>query len=105
MIIRTWSARTADGLGADAYEDVFRTHVLAELATLDGFAGAYLLRRPHGTGAELMTLTLFHSMDAVRRFAGTDLERANVSARARAVLDDVDARARHFTVVSAPTPR
>jgi heme-degrading monooxygenase HmoA len=104
MIIRTWSARTADGLRADAYEDVFRTHVLAELADLEGFRGAHLLRRPHGPGAELMTLTLFDSMAAVRRFAGADHERANLSALARTVLDDPDERVRHFTVASPPGP-
>ena len=101
MIIRTWSAR-ADDSRADAYEEIFRNRVLAGLAALDGFAGAYLLRRPHGTGAELMTLTLFDSMDAVRRFAGPEPDRAHVSAAARAVLADADARVRHFMVVSAP---
>jgi heme-degrading monooxygenase HmoA len=104
MVIRIWSARTVDGPRADAYEDIFRTQVLAELANLDGFAGAYLLRRPHGAGAELMALTLFESVDAVRRFAGTDHEQAVVSAPARAVLDDIDARVRHFTLVAASEP-
>ena len=101
MEIRIWSARTVDGPRADAYEDIFRTQVLAELANVDGFARAYLLRRPHGSGAELMTLTLFESADAVCRFAGADHERAVVSAPARAVLDDIDARVRHFTLVAA----
>lgn len=101
VIIRMWSARTAPDR-ADAYEDVFRTHVLAELAALDGFRGAYLLRREDRSGAELVTLTMFDSIDAVRRFAGDDFERANLSPQARAVIDDPDERARHFTVVSAP---
>jgi heme-degrading monooxygenase HmoA len=100
MIIRIWSARTS----ADpaAYENEFRTHVLDELGRIDGFRGAYLLRRTSATGAEFVTLTLFDSLDDVRRFAGPDLDAAHVSPAARAVLDDVDERVRHYTVLSAP---
>ena len=100
MIIRIWSARTSHD--PEAYEGVFRTHVLGELGGVDGFRGAYLLRRPHPTGTEFVTLALFDELDDVRRFAGADLEAANLSPAARAVLDDVDERVRHFTVVSAP---
>ena len=53
-------------------------------------------------GTEYVTLTLFDSLDGVRRFAGPDVDAANVSPAARAVLDDVDERVRHYTVVSAP---
>jgi heme-degrading monooxygenase HmoA len=100
VIIRIWSARTSRDPGA--YEDVFRTHVLAELAAIDGCRGAYLLRRDHPAGTEFVTLTLFDALDDVRRFAGPDPDAANVSPAARAALDDVDERVRHYTVVSAP---
>jgi heme-degrading monooxygenase HmoA len=103
MIMRVWSARTFRD--PHDYEREFDSHVLGALGGLDGFRGAYLLRRSHGTGTEFVTLTLFDSLADVRRFAGQDVDAANVSAAARAVLDDVDERVRHFTVVSAPTPR
>jgi heme-degrading monooxygenase HmoA len=105
MIMRLWSGRTADDHAADAYEDVFGTHVLGELSALAGFRGAYLLRRPHGPGAELLTLTMFDTLDDVRRFAGADLDAAQVSPAARAVLADVDERVRHFSVAGAPPNR
>lgn len=97
-----WRARTRDVRDADAYEDVFRTEVLAELGAVYGFRGAYLLRRDEPSGSELVTLTLFDSIEDVRGFAGPDYQRANVSAPARAVLADFDQEARHFTVVVAP---
>jgi heme-degrading monooxygenase HmoA len=102
MIMRIWSARTSGD--PYAYEHEFNSHVLDALGGLDGFRGAYLLRRSYATGTEYVTLTLFDSLADVRRFAGPDVDAANVSAAARAVLDDVDERVRHFTVVSAPTP-
>jgi heme-degrading monooxygenase HmoA len=100
MIVRIWSARTS--ADPDAYENEFRTHVLAALSGLDGFRGAYLLRRTYATGTEFVTLTLFDSLDDVRRFAGPDVDAANVSPAARAVLDDVDERVRHYAVVTGP---
>ena len=100
MIVRIWSARTS--ADPDAYENEFRTHVLDALSGLDGVRGAYLLRRAHATGTEFVTLTLFDSLDDVRRFAGPDVEAANISPTARAVLDDVDERVRHYTVVTGP---
>jgi heme-degrading monooxygenase HmoA len=102
MIMRIWSARTTGD--PDAYTHEFNSHVLDALGGLDGFRGAYLLRRPHATGTEFVTLTLFDSLADVRRFAGPDVDAANVSPAARAVLDDVDERVRHYTVLSAPTP-
>jgi heme-degrading monooxygenase HmoA len=100
MIMRIWSARTSGD--PSAYEHEFRTHVLDALGGLDGFRGAYLLRRSCASGTEYVTLTLFDSLDDVRRFAGPDVDAANVSPAARAVLDDVDERVRHYTVVGAP---
>jgi heme-degrading monooxygenase HmoA len=103
MLRRTWSARTSGDAGA--YEQEFTSHVLDAPRGLAGFRGAYLLRRPHGTGTEFVTLTMFDTLADVRRFAGPDVDAANVSPAARAVLDDVDERVRHYTVVAAATPR
>jgi heme-degrading monooxygenase HmoA len=103
MIVRIWSARTCGDPAA--YEREFHTHVLGSLGGLTGFHGAYLLRRDTGTGTEFVTLTLFDSLDDVHGFAGADVDAANVSPAARAALDDVDERVRHYTVVSAPVPR
>jgi heme-degrading monooxygenase HmoA len=102
MIMRIWSARTTGD--PQAYEHEFGSHVLDALGGVGGFRGAYLLRRAHGTGTEFVTLTLFDSLADVRRFAGPDVDAANVSPAARTVLDDVDERVRHYTVLSAPTP-
>jgi heme-degrading monooxygenase HmoA len=102
MIMRIWSARTSGD--PDAYEREFNSQVLDALGGLDGFRGAYLLRRSNATGTEYVTLTLFDSLADVRRFAGPDVDAANVSPAARAVLDDVDERVRHYAVVSSPTP-
>lgn len=95
-IARIWSARTADRRNADAYQDLFPVDALA---AVPGFQGAYLLRRDDDNGVEFVTVTLFESFDAVRGFAGDNYEFSHVSPAAREVLDDIDDKVRHFTVV------
>lgn len=102
MIARLWSARTTKPADADAYQVLFPTDALAHLGKVGGFHGAYLLRRDHDTGVEFVTITMFESLKAVRGFAGEDYQTANVSTPARKVLDDIDERVRHFTVVLEP---
>jgi len=101
MIARIWSARTSNADNANTYQNLFPTDALDHLRKLAGFQGAYLLRRDRDTGAEFVAVTLFESLDAVRGFAGDAYEEANVSQPAREVLDDIDERVHHFTVVLA----
>jgi heme-degrading monooxygenase HmoA len=73
--------------------------VLPELRGLDGYAGALLLQRAAPEGVEVLVITWWRSLAAIRGFAGADLERAVVADEARAVLTQFDRRVRHFEVV------
>ena len=98
MIVRAWHA-TATAEGADAYRDHFTRSVLPELQRIDGYHGAYLLRRSHDGHVELQVLTLWDSLDAIRGFAGADLEDAIVEPAAQAALATYDTTVIHHTVV------
>jgi heme-degrading monooxygenase HmoA len=95
VIARVWSARTTRAY-APAYVAHLRAHVLPELQALAGYAGAMLLERDEGGGVEIVVLTTWASLDAVRGFAGDDLERAVVADEAAAILTDYDRRVRHY---------
>lgn len=99
MIARVWHgwARPAQ---ADAYERYFRETLTPELRSIPGFQGAHLLRRADAGEVELATITWFESMDAVRRFAGDDPERAVVSDHARGLLTRYERTVRHFEVAA-----
>ena len=75
MIARIWRGATAASDG-DAYADYIRDTGLAEYRETDGNRGAWLLRRVDGDRAEFLALTFWDDMDAVRRFAGDEPERA-----------------------------
>jgi heme-degrading monooxygenase HmoA len=102
MIARIWTARTSSLQATQRYHHVFETEVLEHLGVVAGFRGAYLLARPDRGAMAIRTLTLFESLEAVRRFAGEDYERERVTRQARATLLDSDPAIQHFDVLAAP---
>ena len=98
MIARVWSARTT-AERAPSYADHLRTRVLPDLRDVDGYEGVDLLQRVLPDGVEIVVITWWRSLDAVRAFAGPDLERAVVADEAARLLDTFDRRVRHYEVV------
>jgi heme-degrading monooxygenase HmoA len=98
VIARVWSATTTAEL-APAYAEHLRTHVLPTLNSLDGYAAARLWQRSAGNAIELVVVTHWRSLDAIRGFAGDDSERAVVAAEAAALLGNYDDRVRHYELV------
>jgi heme-degrading monooxygenase HmoA len=73
--------------------------VFPALGAIEGHSGAYLLRRAVDGAVEFVVLTLWESMEAVRRFAGPKPEKAVVEPEARAALTAFDESVTHFEVV------
>ena len=93
-----WRARsTAEN--AHKYAQHATKKVFPALRAIEGHRGAYLLRRVVDGAIELVVLTLWESMEAVRRFAGAEPEKAVVEPEARAVLSNFDESVTHFEVV------
>ena len=97
MTARLWSAR-ASRTNAPRYVRYFRESLLAHLRDLPGYTGATLLERPDGEDVEILVITWWTSLDAIRGFAGADLARAVVSDEARALLVASDDEVRHYDV-------
>ena len=103
MILRLWRAR-ADRDREAAYPEHFRRHVAPELRRIAGFLGADLASREVDGGVEFTVCTRWASMDAVRRFAGADPERAVVEPGAVAVLRAYDDHVTHHVVLERVEP-
>ena len=97
MIVRMWRGQ-ANAANAAAYEQFVTTRVFAGLPAIEGHRGAHLLKRPMGDEVEFIAITLWDSLDAIRKFAGDVIDRAVVEPEARAVLSDFDDFVRHFEV-------
>jgi heme-degrading monooxygenase HmoA len=100
VIIRSWHA-IATAEGADAYQAHFTRAVLPALQPIDGYRGAYLLRRERDRDGdiELQVLTVWDSLEAIGRFASIDPDRAVVEPEAQAVLASYDTTVTHYSVV------
>ena len=99
MIARLWRGR-AKGANAAAYLHHFTETVMPELKALAGHRGAWLLRQEVEGETEFLALTLWESLDAIRAFAGDEIETAIVEPQARAVLSSFDEFAHHYEVAA-----
>lgn len=104
MIARTWrgAVRAED---AEAYAAYIRETGLAAYAATPGNRGAYLLWRVADGRAEVLTLSLWDSLDAVRGFAGDDVERAVFYPEDDRFLIERDLTAAHWAVTGPPATR
>jgi heme-degrading monooxygenase HmoA len=98
MIARYWSARTTSQNVAP-YAEHLETVVFPGLRKLAGFKGATLLRRDLPGGVEVVVMTHWESLAAIRTFAGNDIETAVVTDEAAAMFTEFDRRVRHYEVV------
>ncbi len=75
MILRTWHGRTALK-DAAAYEKFMTERAGADYASVDGFRKLYFTRRDEGEISHFLLVTVWDSLDAVKRFAGDDPSKA-----------------------------
>lgn len=75
MIARIWrgAVRIED---ADAYARYIRDTGFAEYGRTAGNCGAWMLRRDDGGETEFLTLSMWASREAIKAFAGEDIEAA-----------------------------
>jgi uncharacterized protein YciI len=98
-ILRMWKARSTMER-APEYVEHATSKVFPALNAIEGYRGAYLLRRAVEGAVDLVVLTLCESMVAVRTFAGATPENAVVEPAARAMLTSFDDAVTHFEIVT-----
>jgi catechol 2,3-dioxygenase-like lactoylglutathione lyase family enzyme/heme-degrading monooxygenase HmoA len=98
MIARIWRGwtRTAD---ADAYVEYLQETGISEYRAIPGNRAAYILRRPEGDRTEFVTLTFWRSLEAVRAFAGEDVEQAVFYPEDDRFLIDRETTVTHFEMI------
>jgi antibiotic biosynthesis monooxygenase (ABM) superfamily enzyme len=87
MIARIWHGWTKRA-DAKAYEELLRTEIFPSIAARNvaGYHGAELFIREDGDEVEFVTLLRFHSIDAVKEFAGPDETKPVIYPQAEALI-------------------
>ncbi len=75
MIARIWQARSRPGMGK-AYYSYLEETGLKEYRATEGCKDVMVLTQEIGDQTEYLLITFWDSMEAVRRFAGPEPERA-----------------------------
>jgi hypothetical protein len=101
MIARIWHGWTSPS-DAAAYQGLLQSEILPGIRRRAGCRGAYLLRQEASASVEFVTVLFFESFDAIRAFAGDDLEAAVVPPAARKLLSRFDERATHYEALVDP---
>jgi heme-degrading monooxygenase HmoA len=100
VIARVWAAR-ATVANAPVYAEHLRDQVIPALRRLDGYRGTRLLQRKDGVEVEIIVTTWWESRDAIRGFAGADIDIAVVEDEAAALLIEYEAHVQHYDLLLA----
>jgi mannose-6-phosphate isomerase-like protein (cupin superfamily) len=97
VIARRWRGWADGPANADAYVAHFEEQVRPQLAGTEGFIDARIERTVDERGrTEVTVVTRWTSLDAIRAFAGDEIDGAVVEPAARTVLCDFDRTVRHI---------
>lgn len=89
---------------ADAYVAYISDTGLAAYAATPGNRGAWMLRRDEDDRTEFLTFTLWDSVDAVKAFAGDDIETAVYYPEDERYLIERELTVKHYDVADSAEP-
>ena len=87
---------------ADEYIDYLNKTGVPEYRATQGNLGVYLLRRIEGNVAHFLLLTLWESEEAIKRFAGSDIEKAKYYPEDKQFLLELEPTVTHYEVFAKP---
>jgi len=101
MIARTWHGIT-EASRADEYLDYLNKTGVPEYRATQGNLGVYVLRRIEGNKAHFLLLTLWESEEAIKRFAGSNMEKAKYYPEDEQFLLELEPTVTHYEVLVKP---
>ena len=99
LIARIWHGVTP-AARADEYTAYLHQTGVRECRATPGNRGVHVLRRMRNGRAEFIFLSLWESLDAIRRFAGEDYEKAHYYPEDRDFLLELEPFVEHYDVVT-----
>jgi len=98
MIARVWRGVTLDSKSDEYLDYVMRTGVRDCRAT-EGNRGVWVLRKVGDGHAEFLFISLWESFDAIRKFAGPEIEKAVYYPEDKKFLLGLDPNVAHYEVM------
>lgn len=98
MIARMWHGRVPASK-ARAYREFTNARAIPDYRSTPGNISVYILERQEGDIRHFMTLTFWENRDAIRGFAGDDIERAKYYPEDKDYLLEFEPTVVHYKVV------
>lgn len=99
MIARTWHG-IVPAEKADAYYQYLLKTGLPDYQRTPGNQGVHVLRRTEGDVTHFLLVTFWSSVEAIRAFAGDDVERAHYYPEDAEYLLEMEATVTHYEVLA-----
>ena len=98
MIVRMWHGRVPAAKAAE-YRTFLNARAIPDYRSVAGNVSVHVLERADGDVTHFITMTLWAGMDAIRGFAGDDVEAAKYYPEDRDFLLEFEPRVVHYEVV------
>jgi len=98
MIVRQWHGRVPKQKAAQ-YREFLQRRAVPDYRSVAGNLSVHLLERPDGGIVHFVTLTFWENMDAIRAFAGADVDVAKYYPEDRDFLLEFEPTVTHYEVV------
>lgn len=97
MIVRLWHGRVP-GPKAAAYREFLVARAIPDYRSVAGNLSVHVLERADGDVTHFVTMTFWESLDAIRAFAGEDVEAAKYYPEDAEFLLEYEPRVVHYEV-------
>ena len=97
-VARLWRGRTLASK-ADRYEAYLNASGIARMRSTPGNVGVTMMRRTENGRTEFLVISFWESIEAVKRFAGKDYQKAVILPRDREYLLEVEPNVLHYEVI------
>ena len=97
MISRHWTG-LAKRETAHEYIEHLQNDTFKQIAAIPGFIAAHILKREVEEGIEFLIITEWSSFNAIKQFAGTNLDAAVIPKIVKELLIRYDDKVRHYEI-------
>ena len=97
-IARIWRGRTLASK-ADEYQAYLDSSGISRVRATPGNLGVTVLRRNDGGKTEFLVMSLWESVEAIKKFAGEDYQKAVILPRDREYLLEVEPNVLHYEIL------
>ena len=100
MIARKWHGMVPSEKAEDYHAFLLKTG-LKDYAAVEGNRGVFLFKRTEGNITHFDTLTFWDDIEAIKRFAGNDYEKARYYTEDKDYLSEFEEFVTHYEVMEA----